>query len=89
MHYLMRSYGRLPVKFSHGSGAWLWDTLNNKYLDALCGIAVTGLGHAHPEVNDAVTKQIKKLSHVSNLYEIPEQELIARRLCDMSGMSKV
>ncbi len=86
MQYLMQSYGRLPVKFEKGAGAWLWDIDGKKYLDALCGIAVTGIGHAHPEVNHAISKQLEKLTHVSNLYRIEEQEELAQRVCRLSGL---
>ena len=86
MQYLMQNYGRLPVKFEKGTGAWLWDIDGKKYLDALCGIAVTGVGHAHPDVNRAISKQLEKLSHVSNLYRIEEQEELAKRICTLSGL---
>ncbi len=89
MRHLMRNYGRLPVDFERGEGPWLWDSKNKKYIDALCGIAVTGLGHSHPEINAAIIDQVQKLSHVSNLYRIREQEELADRMCTLSKMEKV
>jgi len=87
--HLMKTYGRLPVSFSRGEGAWLWDQDNNRYLDALSGIAVCGLGHAHPKVAKAVAEQAATLVHTSNIYEIPLQEKLAGNLCRLSGMDRV
>ena len=87
--HLMRTYARLPVSFSHGLGAWLYDTDGNKYLDALCGIAVCGLGHAHPAVSEAICRQAGQLLHTSNLYGIPSQQALADKLCALSGMETV
>ena len=84
----MQTYARLPVHFSHGSGAWLWDTQGRRYLDALSGIAVCNLGHAHPDVTEALCRQAEKLVHCSNLYEIPLQERLAEALCAHSGMER-
>ena len=64
----MSTYKRLPIQFERGEGVWLWDTENKQYLDALSGIAVCGLGHAHPAVTQAITEQAGKLVHTSNLY---------------------
>ncbi len=89
MRHLMSSYGRLPVQFNHGIGAWLWDSKNNKYIDALCGIAVTGLGHSNPEINASIIDQVQKLTHVSNLYQIREQEELAEKMCALSRMENV
>ncbi|MCP1676706.1 acetylornithine aminotransferase [Natronocella acetinitrilica] len=86
---LMQTYGRLPVSFQRGEGAWLWDDQGNRYLDALSGIAVCGLGHAHPAVTAAIQKQAARLLHTSNLYGIPLQEHLAAALCAHSGMGKV
>lgn len=83
---LMNVFNRLSVAFDHGEGAWLYDTDGNKYLDALCGIAVTGLGHAHPAVTRAISEQAGKLIHCSNLYTIPLQEQLAAKLARISGM---
>jgi len=89
MKSVMPTYGRKPVSFSHGEGAWLWDTQGKRYLDGLCGIAVTGLGHAHPKISAAICKQASRLMHVSNLYQIPEQEQLASRLCGLASMDNV
>ncbi|WP_018140889.1 acetylornithine transaminase [Thioalkalivibrio sp. ALJ7] len=85
---LQNTYNRLPIAFARGEGAWLWDTEGNRYLDALSGIAVCGLGHAHPKVAHAVCDQANTLVHTSNLYRIPLQEQLARRLCALSGMDR-
>jgi acetylornithine/N-succinyldiaminopimelate aminotransferase len=87
--HVMPTYGRLPIALSHGRGCWLWDTEGKKYLDALAGIAVNTLGHAHPKLVPALTDQIGKLIHSSNYYLVPLQEQLAARLCELSGMSKV
>ncbi|HYW93412.1 MAG TPA: aspartate aminotransferase family protein [Gammaproteobacteria bacterium] len=84
--HLMSTYARLPVAFARGEGAWLWDNEGNAYLDALSGIAVCGLGHAHPEVTEAITRQAARLLHTSNLYRVPLQEELAERLCGVTGM---
>lgn len=85
----MNTYARLPVAFASGSGACLLDDQGKEYLDGLCGLAVTGLGHAHPAVAEALGKQAATLTHTSNLYEIPLQTRLADRLCEISGMEKV
>jgi len=85
----MNTYARLPVSFTHGQGVWLWDEAGKKYLDALAGIAVSGLGHAHPAIVKAVGDQAAKVIHTSNLYEIRLQETLADRLCALSGMDEV
>nr|VFK80160.1 MAG: acetylornithine aminotransferase [Candidatus Kentron sp. SD] len=77
---LMPTYARLPVRFARGEGAWLWDTEGKKYLDALSGIGVCGLGHAHPAVTKAIREQAECLLHTSNLYEIPLQTRLADTL---------
>ena len=82
----MPTYGRLPVSFTHGQGAWLWDKNGTRYLDAISGIAVCSLGHAHPAVHNAICKQSEKLLHTSNLYGIDLQEQLADKLCQLSGM---
>lgn len=86
---LMNVFNRLSVAFERGEGSWLYDTDGNRYLDALCGIAVTGLGHAHPAVTRAISEQAGKLVHCSNLYTIPLQEELAERLTRISGMENV
>lgn len=87
--HLMNTYGRLPVTFTKGQGVWLWDDQGEKYLDALSGIAVTGLGHSHPDFVKAVNAQASILMHVSNVYQIAEQEQLADKLAEISGMDKV
>ena len=86
--HLMSNYGRLPVTFTKGQGVWLWDDQGQQYLDALSGIAVNGLGHAHPKFVEAISAQAAKLIHVSNLYEIAEQSKLADKLAELSGMDK-
>ena len=86
--HLMQNYAPLPVTFVRGEGAWLWDTEGRKYLDALAGVAVCGLGHAHPAVAEAVCEQARTLVHVSNWYHIAEQEDLAARLTALAGMDR-
>ncbi|MGH8554021.1 MAG: aspartate aminotransferase family protein [Gammaproteobacteria bacterium] len=83
---LMPSYRRLPVAFVRGQGVWLWDDQARRYLDAVSGIAVCGLGHAHPAVAQAVAEQSAALVHTSNLYRVPLQESLGARLTQLSGM---
>ena len=87
--HIMPTYGRLAVTFDRGDGVWLWDDNNKKYLDALSGIAVCGLGHAHPAVHSAICKQSEKLLHTSNIYKIAVQEQLADQLTEKSGMDNV
>lgn len=87
--YLMTSYQHLPVAFTHGAAACLYDQDGNRYLDALSGIAVCGLGHAHPQLQEALADQAARVIHTSNLYRIPLQEELAERLCGLTGMDKV
>ena len=87
--HLMNTYMRQSVTFAKGEGVWLWDTNGEKYLDALAGVAVNGLGHAHPKLLKAINEQAAKLIHVSNYYHIAEQEALADKLCELSGMDKV
>ncbi|MCG6877281.1 MAG: aspartate aminotransferase family protein [Betaproteobacteria bacterium] len=87
--HIMNTYARLPVSFTHGQGVWLWDEAGKKYLDALAGIAVSGLGHSHPAIVKAITEQAAKVIHTSNLYEVRLQEMLADRLCELSGMDEV
>lgn len=86
---LMSNYQPLSIEFTKGSGAWLTDAQGERYLDALSGIAVCGLGHAHPSVQEAIADQAAKLIHTSNLYRIPLQEKLAEKLVQHSGMEKV
>lgn len=85
----MQTYSRLPVSFTHGEGAWLWDNKGKRYLDALSGIAVCGLGHAHPRLTKALVEQASRLLHTSNIYGIESQEKLGAHLRDLSGMDKV
>jgi len=78
--HLMNTYMRQPVTFTKGEGVWLWDTTGEKYLDALAGVAVNGLGHAHPKLVAAISEQAAKLIHVSNIYQIAEQDALADKL---------
>ncbi len=87
--HLMDTYNRNPVTFVKGEGIWLWDNKGEKYLDALAGVAVNGLGHAHPKLVEALSSQATKLIHVSNLYHIAEQEALADKLAELSKMDKV
>ncbi len=87
--HLMNTYGRQPVTFVKGEGVWLWDDQGKKYLDALAGVAVNGLGHAHPKLTKAISVQAARLIHVSNIYNIAEQARLADRLCEISGMDRV
>jgi acetylornithine aminotransferase len=89
MNNLMETYKRLPVAFTRGHGVYLEDADGKQYFDGLTGIGVCGLGHAHPAVTRAISEQAASLSHTSNLYEIPVQERLAERLCELSGMEKV
>ena len=87
--HLMKTYAPLDITFEHGEGAYLWDTNKQQYLDALCGIAVCGLGHAHPAITKTISEQAAKLLHTSNLYQIDKQQLLADQLCEVSGLSRV
>jgi acetylornithine/N-succinyldiaminopimelate aminotransferase len=89
MSHVMNTYARLPVAFERGEGAWLWDTKGKRYLDALAGIAVCGLGHSHPRLTAALRDQLGRLVHTSNVYGITLQEQLADRLAAISGMENV
>ena len=86
---LMNTYGTRAATLEKGEGAWLWDANGNKYLDALSGIAVCGLGHSHPAVAKAVSEQAATLTPCSNFFSIPNQEQLAEKLCNASGMENV
>lgn len=86
---LSNTYSRLPVAFTHGKGVWLWDTKGRRYLDAMAGIGVSCLGHAHPKLVAAISEQAARVIHTSNLYEVPEQEELAQRMTKMSGMTEI
>ncbi|MEQ1515602.1 MAG: aspartate aminotransferase family protein [Usitatibacteraceae bacterium] len=85
----MNTYKPLHVAFSHGEGAWLYTTDGRKILDALAGIAVSGLGHAHPKLVKSIAEQAGRLIHTSNLVDIPEQAALADKLCALAGMDNV
>ena len=87
--HLMNTYARQPITFVKGEGVWLFDADGNRYLDALAGVAVNGLGHAHPKLVKAISEQAAKLIHVSNVYHISEQERLADKLCEIAGMDSV
>ena len=87
--HTMNTYGRLPVALSHGRGLRVWDTGGKCYLDALAGIAVNTLGHAHPKLTPALQDQIAKIIHSCNYYHIPHQEALAAKLVALSGMTNV
>ena len=89
MSAIMPTYGRLPVTFAAGEGAHLIDHKGQRFLDALSGIAVTNLGHSHPNVTRAIKEQAETLLHTSNLYGIAQQERLATELCQLTGMEQV
>lgn len=86
---LMNTYGTRALTFVRGEGCWLFDTTDKRYLDAISGIAVCGLGHAHPAVAATLASQAATLVHTSNLYNIPQQEKLGETLCQLSGMDTV
>ncbi len=83
---LIQNYARLPIAFTRGEGVWLWDENGRRYLDATAGIAVCGLGHAHPLVTEAVCEQARRVTHTSNLYRVAAQEELGARLARISGL---
>lgn len=87
--HLMKTYARLPVTFEKGAGALLQDTNGKSYLDAVSGIAVCSLGHAHPAVAEAICAQSQQLIHTSNLYNVANQQALADKLAELSGMDRV
>ena len=89
MSHVMHTYKRLPVTFERGEGCWLWDKQGKRYLDALAGIAVCGVGHSHPRLVKAISEQAARLVHTSNLYEIERQEQLGDRLAAISGMDEI
>ncbi|MCH9645351.1 MAG: aspartate aminotransferase family protein [Proteobacteria bacterium] len=86
MSYLMSNYAPLPVTFVKGDGCYLTDDKGDIYLDALCGVAVTGLGHSHPKISKAIQSQAQQLLHTSNWYHIQHQETLAEVLCKLADM---
>jgi acetylornithine/N-succinyldiaminopimelate aminotransferase len=87
--HVMNTYGRLPIAMSHGRGCRVWDVNGKEYLDALAGIAVNTLGHAHPKLVPALQDQVAKMMHCCNYYHVPDQERLAQLLVERSGMSNV
>ncbi len=87
--HVMNTYGRVPIALSHGQGCRVWDVNGKQYLDALAGIAVNTLGHNHPKLVPALQDQISKLIHTSNYYHVPNQEVLATKLVELSGMTNV
>ena len=85
--HTMNTYGRLPIALSHGQGCRVWDVNGKRYLDGLAGIAVNTLGHAHPKLVPALQDQIAKIIHSSNYYHVPNQERLAAKLVELSGMT--
>ena len=86
MSHVLNTYGRLPFALSHGRGCRVWDTDGREYLDALAGIAVNTLGHAHPQLVAALADQAGKLIHTSNYYQVPLQETLGAMLAEGSGL---
>ena len=89
MSHVMNTYARQPVAFVRGEGVWLWDDAGRKYLDALAGIAVSTLGHAHPKLVRALAEQAARVLHTSNLFRIPVQEAAADRIAEITGLEEV
>ena len=87
--HVMNTYGRLPIALSHGQGCRVWDVNGKSYLDALGGIAVNTLGHNHPKLVPALQDQIGKIIHSCNYYHVPNQEVLAKKLVELSGMTNV
>jgi len=87
--HTMNTYGRLPIAMSHGQGCRLWDVNGKVYLDALGGIAVNTLGHNHPDLVPALQDQLSKIIHSCNYYHVPNQEKLAAKLVELSGMTNV
>lgn len=85
-NHLMQTYARLPLEFTHGEGCYLFDREGNAYLDAVAGVAVCSLGHAHGALAETLSAQARKLIHVSNLFQIAEQEALGAKLADLSGL---
>jgi acetylornithine/N-succinyldiaminopimelate aminotransferase len=89
MSHVMNTYARQPVAFVRGQGVWLWDEAGKKYLDALAGIAVNTLGHNHPRLVRALSEQIGRIIHTSNLFGVPQQEAAADRVAEITGLDEV
>jgi len=89
MSNLTNTYAPLNISFEKGEGVWLYDKKNQKYLDALCGVGVTALGHNHPNITKIISKQASLLLHTSNWYKIENQEKLAKKLAEISSLDKV
>jgi acetylornithine aminotransferase len=87
--HTMNTYGRLPIALDHGDGAYVWDVNGKRYLDMLAGIAVNTLGHKHPKLVPALQDQVQKIIHSCNYYHVPNQEKLAAKLVELSGMTSV
>ncbi len=87
--HVMNTYGRVPMALSHGQGCRLWDINGKSYIDALGGIAVNTLGHNHPKLVPALQDQLSKIIHSCNYYHVPGQEILAKKLVELSGMTNV
>jgi len=88
MSHLMNTYARMPIAIVRGEGAWLWDEDGNRYLDAIAGIGVCGLGHSHPEITEVIADQAGQIIHTANLVQVPWQESLADRLAQVSGLDQ-
>lgn len=88
-HHLMNTYAPMDLAFTKGEGAWLWDENGKRYLDAISGLGVCALGHAHPELARVIAEQAATLMHTGNLVRIPWQEALAAKLCEITGMDRV
>lgn len=88
-NHLMPTYKSLPVSFNRGDGIFVWDNEGKQYLDALCGISVTNLGHNHPKITQAITEQASRILHTSNIYHIENQSKLADLLCELTSMDQV
>ncbi len=86
---LITTYNPLPISFTSGKGVWLYDDKGQAYFDSFSGIAVCGLGHAHPEITHAISEQAQKLIHTSNAFHIQAQENLAQKLLKLSQMEQV
>jgi acetylornithine aminotransferase len=87
--HVMHTYARVPIALSHGQGCRVWDTTGKEYIDGLGGVAVNTLGHNHAKLVPALQDQIAKIMHASNYYFVPEQEQLAAKLVEMSGLTNV
>ena len=87
MNYLMKNYKPLDISFDNGKGCYLYTKNGTEYLDAISGIGVCAIGHSHNEITKTISNQAKKLLHISNLFNIKNQEILASKLCNISSMN--